>query len=144
MNNKKVISNNNEKLSTAPLASRARVVCHTQTYGVINNPVLVIPRACAPARVRSEANLASWRIKQFGGDYDPVAAIVDEAVAELSKRQPETDRLLWLKIANTIGWQKFADLLDEQRSIMRSRRLRNPAAAFHRRLQAFKPEGGAK
>ena len=120
------------------------MVCHTETYGVINNPVLVIPRACAPARVRSEANLVSWCIKQFGGDYDPVAAIVDEAVAELSKRQPETDRLLWLKIANTIGWQKFADLLDEQRSIMRSRRLRNPAAAFHRRLQAFKPEEGAK
>ena len=39
-----------------------------------------------------------------------------------------------IKIANTIGWEKFADLLDEQRSIMRSRRLRNPAAAFHKRL----------
>ena len=94
--------------------------------------------------MRSEANLKAWREKKFGGDFDPVAAIVDEAVAELSKGQPETDRRLWIKIANVIGWEKFADLLDEMRSILQSRHLRNPAAAFHKRLQAFKPKGGAK
>ena len=141
----KVTNTRGEKLSTTPSASRARGVCHTlESYGVINNPVFVIPRACAPARVRSEANLKAWREKKFGGDFDPVAAIVDEAVAELSRRQPETDSRLWLKIANVIGWEKFADLLDEMRSILQSRHLRNPAAAFHKRLQAFKPEGGAK
>ena len=139
------MKNNGEKLSTVPSASRARGVCHTlESYGVINNPVFVIPRACASARVRSDANLKAWREKKFGGDFDPVAAIVDEAVAELSKGQPETDRRLWLKIANVIGWEKFADLLDEMRSILQSRHLRNPAAAFHKRLQAFKPKGGAK
>ena len=118
---KKVINTRDKKLSTAPSASRAHGVCHTlESYGVINNPVFVIPRACAPARVRSEANLKAWREKHFGGDFDPVAAIVDEAVAELSKGQPETDRRLWLKIANVIGWEKFADLLDEMRSILQS------------------------
>ena len=52
--------------------ARKRVVCHTGVNE--NNPFLAIPRAHAPARrgVRSETALAAWRVKTFGGNYDPV------------------------------------------------------------------------
>ena len=111
---------------------------------------------CAPARV-NEAALAAWRMRTFGGDIDPVRAAVDDAVAAFSKRQPEDDRALWLKIANAIGWERFLEEYYGVLSIMgdcarRHRPLRNPAAVFHRRLQGIKPaptaggeagEGGA-
>ena len=124
-------------------ASRARVVCHTG----LNNSLKAIPRVCAPARV-NEAALAAWRVRTFGGDIDPVRAVVDDAVAAFSTRQPEIDRALWLKVANAIGWELFRELYFEELSIMadskrRGHPLRNPAAAFHRRLQGFRPRGGA-
>ena len=127
-----------------PAASRARVVCHT---GVIL-PSLGIPSACAGAR---EAALAAWRVRQFGGDFDPVRSAVEDAVAAFSRRQPDTDRALWLKAANVIGWDAFRELYHEQLSVMkdcarRGHPLRNPAAAFHKKLKALRPaetEGGA-
>jgi len=127
-----------------PAASRARVVCHTG----VNLPSLGIPSAGARAR---EAALAAWRVRQFGGDFDPVRAVVEDAVAAFSRRQPDADRALWLKAANVIGWEAFRELYHEQLSVMRdcARRghpLRNPAAAFHKKLKALKPtgtEGGA-
>ncbi len=127
-----------------PAASRARAVCHTG----VELPSLGIPSAGAGAR---EAALAAWRVRQFGGDFDPVRAVVEDAVTAFSRSQPDTDRALWLKVANVIGWESFREVYHEQLSVMRdsARRghpLRNPAAAFHKKLQALRPagtEGGA-
>ena len=131
-----------EVINRLESVSRARVVCHT---GVDSQPFGNIPGARPYTR---EAALAAWRVRQFGGDYDPVRAVVDDAVKAFSHRQPTTDRSLWLKVANAIGWERFQELYHEQLSIMedckrRGNQLRNPAAAFHRRLQGFRPEGGA-
>jgi hypothetical protein len=87
-------------------------------------------------------------MRTFGDDFDPVRAVVDDAVAAFSRRQPDADRALWLKAANVIGWETFRDVYFEQMSVMadcarRGHPLRNPAASFHRRLQAFRPKGGA-
>ena len=120
-----------------PETSRTRVVCHTG----VNMPSLGIPSAGAGAR---EAALAAWRVRQFGGDFDPVRAVVEDAVATFSRRQPTIDRALWLKVANIIGWETFREIYFEQRSVMvdsarRGHPLRNPAAAFHKKLQALRP-----
>jgi len=87
-------------------------------------------------------------VRQFGGDFDPVRAVVEDAVAAFSRCQPEVDRVLWLKVANVIGWDRFREVYHEQLSVMRdsARRghpLHNPAAAFHKRLQGIRLEGGA-
>jgi hypothetical protein len=89
-----------------------------------------------------EAALAAWRVRQFGGDFDPVRAVVEDAVAAFSRRQPTMDRALWLKVANIIGWETFRKIYFEQLSVMvdsarRGHPLRNPAAAFHKKLQAL-------
>ena len=61
-----------------PNASRAHTRTRGMSYGDINNiPLVVIPRACAHVREEngkphSEAALAQWRTKTFGGDFDPV------------------------------------------------------------------------
>lgn len=125
------------KVINRTTASRARVGCHTG----VNMPSLGIPSAGAGAR---EAALAAWRVRQFGGDFDPVRAAVEDAVAAFSRRQPDTNRALWLKAANVIGWDAFRELYHEQLSVMkdcarRGHPLRNPAAAFHKKLQALKP-----
>ena len=135
-----------------PSRARTRVVCHTGVNE--NNPFLAIPHAHAPARrgVRSEAALAAWRVKTFGGNYDPVRVAVDEAVAAFSSRQPEVDRDIWLKVANEIGYAAFRQKGDEmarivEASIERGNPLRNPAAAFQKRLNRYtghgKQKGGA-
>ena len=88
-----------------PQPSRARTRTRGMSYGDINNiPLSVIPRACAHARdengtPRSEAALAAWRTKTFGGDFDPVREAVEDAVNAFSYRQPEDDRRIWLKVA---------------------------------------------
>ena len=94
--------------------------------------------ACAHVR-DPEAYFKAWREAKFGGDFDLVAATVDDAVAAFSSRQPERDRALWLKVANAIGWGAFQDLYFEFLSIVedarrRGRPLRNPASAFQARL----------
>ena len=101
----------------SPDATRART--RGMSDGDINNiPLVVIPRACAHAREEngkphSEATLAQWRTKTFGGDFDPVRVAVDEAVSAFSMRQPEDDRRIWLKIANEIGFEAFRELYFE-------------------------------
>ena len=143
MNEKEVFNGQDARpggVINRPAASRARVVCHTG----VNLPSLGIPSAGAGAR---EAALAAWRVRQFGGDLDPVRAVVEDAVAAFSRRQPTIDRALWLKVANIIGWETFREIYFEQRSVMvdsarRGHPLRNPAAAFHKKLQALKPASG--
>ena len=133
-----------------PQPSRARTRTRGMSYGDINNiPVSVIPRACAHAREengtpRSEAALAAWRTKTFGGDFDPVREAVEDAVNAFSYRQPEDDRRIWLKVANEIGYEAFRELYIEQISIMRECKLRNPSAAFQNRLNRYTGHNSGK
>ena len=74
-----------------------------------------IPELCTTpsprARVREEsADFTAWRVKTFGGNFDPVREAVEDAIAEFSDRQAARDRSLWLKIANKIGYEAFRDL----------------------------------
>ena len=94
------------------------------------------------------AYFKAWRTAKWGGDFDPVAAAVDEAVAAFEGSP--SDRRLWLKIANRAGadafmdavWQKAAEIREDE---ARGRRLRNKAAAFQQLLnRRFPREGGAK
>ena len=133
--------------------ARKRVVCHTGVNE--DNPFIAIPRTREGAHardVRSKAALAAWRVKTFGGNYDPVRAVVDEAVAAFSSRQPEVDRAIWLKVANEIGFSAFKEKVVEMERIVvdcieRGNPLRNPAAAFQARLNRYtghgKQKGGA-
>ena len=86
---------------------------------------------------RSEVALTAWRVKTFGGDFDPVREAVEDSVNAFSYRQPEDDRRIWLKVANEIGYEAFRDLYLEQLSIMRECKLRNPSAAFQNRLNRY-------
>ena len=78
---------------------------------------MLIPELCtspsprARVRVREEsADFTAWRVKTFGGNFDPVREAVEDAIAEFSDRQAARDRSLWLKIANKIGYEAFRDL----------------------------------
>ena len=119
--------------------AHARVVRPT---GILKESLLDLPGA--RARVREEsADFTAWRVKTFGGDFDPVREAVEDAVAEFSDRQPARDRSLWLKIANKIGYEAFRDLHLEQLSIMRECKLRNPSAAFQNRLNRYTDHSSA-
>ena len=120
-----------------PQSSRARTHARVvRPTGILKESLLDLPGA--RARVREEsADFTAWRVKTFGGDFDPVCEAVEDAVAEFSDRQPARDRSLWLKIANEIGYEAFRDLYLEQLSIMRECKLRNPSAAFQNRLNRY-------
>ena len=110
------------------------------------------------ARVREKKPIAdrdayfkAWRNAVWGGDFDPIAVAVDEAVSAFSSSRSEadrqTDRSLWLKIANRVGLYAFLDAFDQKRSEMEQsrRRLRNPAASFQKLLnRRFPKDGGAR
>ena len=85
----------------------------------------------------------------FGGDFDPVRVAVDEAVSAFSTHQPDSDRAIWLKVANEIGYEAFLELYHEQKSILddcrrRGNPLRHPAAAFQARLNRYTGHGKRK
>ena len=117
--------------------SRARTHARAvRPTGILNESLIDIPGARARVRAKS-ADFTAWRVKTFGGDFDPVREAVEDAVAEFSDKQAARDRSLWLKIANAIGCEAFRDLYFEQLSIMRGCRLRNPSAAFQKRLNRY-------
>ena len=120
-----------------PQPSRARTHARVvRPTGILKESLLDLPGA--RARVREEsADFTAWRVKTFGGDFDPVREAVEDAIAEFSYRQAARDRSLWLKIANEIGYEAFRDLYLEQISIMRECKLRNPSAAFQNRLNRY-------
>ena len=133
--------------------ARTRVVCppcsHTE---ILKESLLDLPRTRARSGTRPWTDFAAWRIKTFGGDFDPVRVAVDEAVSAFSTRQPDSDRAIWLKVANEIGYAAFLELYHEQKSILddcraRGNPLRHPAAAFQARLNRYtghgKQKGGA-
>ena len=113
---------------------------------------------CAGARVRVGRPIAdkgayfrAWRNAVWGGDFDPIAVAVDEAVALFSCDKDHAgqnrDREMWLKIANRIGLDAFLDAFDQKRSEMANsrRRLRNPAASFQKLLnRRFPKDRGAR
>ena len=137
--------------------ARTRVVCppcsHTEILKESSCSRTTRARASAKAPIRDrDAYFRAWRDVSFGGDFDPVRVAVDEAVATFSTRQPETDRAIWLKVANEIGYEAFLELYREQKSILddcraRGNPLRHPAAAFQARLNRYtghgKQKGGA-
>ena len=145
-------------------ASRARVNCvpYSSQSGFIDKPCCS-QSTCARARVREglspirdhEAYFRAWRVAKFGGDFDPIRVAVDEAVVAFSSGNGEkgrsSDRRVWLKIANRVGFERFLDAFDEQASRLNEldrlgRHLKNPAASFQKLLNRRFPanaKGGA-
>ena len=67
----------------------------------------------------------------------------EEAVKDFGSRK---DFTIWAWYANRIGVNSFLEIYFEQKSVMKTCTLRNPAAAFHMRLKRFYAalkEGGA-
>ena len=129
--------------------ARARVVGHgSSPTEILKESLLDLPRTRARGGTKPQSDFAAWRVKTFGGDFDPVRVAVDEAVAELSVRAPARDRELWLKVANEIGYEAFRELYLVQKSIVddcrrRGNPLRAPAAAFQARLNRYTGHGKA-
>ena len=130
--------------------ARTRVVgLGSSPTGILNESLLDLPRTRARSGTRPWSDFAAWRIKTFGGDFDPVRVAVDEAVSAFSTRNPVRDRELWLKVANEIGYAAFLELYHEQKSILddcraRGNPLRHPAAAFQARLNRYTGHGKRK
>ena len=77
-----------------PQPSRARTHARVvRPTGILKESLLDLSGARARVREdgtpRSEAALAEWRTKTFGGDFDPVRESVEDAVNAFSYRQPE-------------------------------------------------------
>ncbi len=89
-----------------------------------------------------------WRKKHFGGDFDPIAVAVDEAVRAFSRKGPERDRAVWLRVANQIGEVAFRDKMRQMLSLIREAAencvaIHNKAAYFQRLLNSYtKHHGG--
>ena len=138
-----------------PPRARTRVVCPPCSHTEILKESSCSRTTGARTRVREGgkapirdrgAYFRAWRAAKFGGDFDPVSVAVDEAVAAFSSRQPETDRRIWLSVANEIGCDAFRELYHEQKSIVddcrrRGNPLRAPAAAFQARLNRYTGHG---
>jgi len=156
-----VMNNRSGVMNSAPRA-RTRVVCPPCSHTEILKESSCSRTTGARTRVRESGKVSirdrsayfrAWRAATFGGDFDPVRVAVDEAVAEFSVRQPETDRRIWLSVANEIGCEAFRELYLTQKSILddcrrRGNPLRAPAAAFQARLNRYtghgKQKGGAR
>ena len=141
-----------EVMNSLPRARTRVVGLGSSPTEILKESLLDLPRTRARGGTKPQADFAAWRVKTFGGDFDPVRVAVDEAVAEFSVRDPARDRELWLKVANEIGCGAFRELYLVQKSIVddcrrRGNPLRAPAAAFQARLNRYtghgKPEGGA-
>ena len=146
-----------EKVINTPCAC-VRVDClpYSSQSGYVHIPCSQTTGARARTRgiaIRCrEAYFRAWRIAKFGGDFDPIRRAVDEAVAAFSfgkdEAGMESDRSLWLKIANRAGLDAFLDAFDQKASEIEElerdqRRLRLPAASFQKLLnKRFPKEGG--
>ena len=95
-------------------ASRTRACVDCSQSGFIYKPISSQTTGArtrtreAHAAIRNpEAYFRAWREAKFGGDFDPIAVAVDEAVAAFSFHKGEAgrekDRGVWLKIANRAG-----------------------------------------
>ena len=110
------VMNTEAGVVNTPPRARTRVVCppcsHTEILkeSSCSRTTRTRMRAKAPIRDR-DAYFRAWRDVSFGGDFDPVRIAVDEAVAAFSTRQPDSDRAIWLKVANEIGYKAFLDFV---------------------------------
>ena len=105
---------------------------HTHT-GINNTSSL--DHARVRARAIPDEFITAWRERIFAElGEDPVKVAVSEAIKDLGQKK---DFTLWAWYANRIGVNNFLELYFEQKSIMRTSDLRNPAAAFHMRLKRF-------
>ena len=130
-------------------ASRARTHARVvRPTGILKESLIDLPgahaRVCAPTHAHENRDFAAWRVKMFGGDFDPVREAVEDAVTAFSDRQASRDRSLWLKVANEIGYEIFRDLYLEQCAIMRECKLHNPSAAFQNRLNRYTGHNSGK
>ena len=108
----------------------------------------------AHAAIRNpEAYFRAWREAKFGGDFDPIAVAVDEAVAAFSSGKCSDGQSVyfafWLKIANRAGLSGFIDAFDQKAAelhqlALQGRRLWNPAASFQKLLNKRCPKKGRK
>ena len=150
------VKNSGTGVVNTPPRARTRVVCppcsHTEILKESSCSRTTRARTCeggkAPIMDR-DAYFRAWRDVSFGGDFDPVRVAVDEAVSAFSTRQPDSDRAIWLKVANEIGYAAFLELYHEQKSILddcraRGNPLRHPAAAFQARLNRYTGHGKRK
>ena len=116
------VMNTGGGVMNTPPRARTRVVCPPCSHTEILKESLCSHTTGARTRVREggkapirdrapirdkAAYFKAWRTAKFGGDFDPVSVAVDEAVAAFSSRQPETDRRIWLSVANEIGCEAF-------------------------------------
>lgn len=131
-----VLANRGEKVINNSSRTRARGM--TYAYGDINITSNLSDHARARARTRrpfNDTEIAIWRERIFAElGEDPVKVAVSEAIKDFGL---EKDFTLWAWYANRIGVNNFLELYFEQKSIMRTSDLRNPAAAFHMRLKRF-------
>ena len=99
---------------------------------------------CSPPLARAHVDCRNYR-RQTGYKYiscsqttgagahaREIEAAVNDAVAAFGSPR---DFRIWAWYAHRIGLADFLELFFEQQSILRECRLRNPATAFHRRLQ---------
>ena len=99
---------------------------------------------CSPPLARAHVDCRNYR-RQTGYKYiscsqttgagahaREIETAVNDAVAAFGSPR---DFRIWAWYAHRIGLADFLELFFEQQSILRECRLRNPAAAFHRRLQ---------
>ena len=134
---------NSQPLSRAHAPARDEVV----RRDILDIPCSQTARAGAYAHVRNPAAyFKAWREAKFGADIDPVRAAVDEAVAAFSTKTPETDRRIWLKIANRVGADDFMRAVWLKQSENGSDRtvLRDTASAFQNLLNIMFPRPGTK
>ena len=116
----------------------------------INNMSLVPARA--RVRVRDpRAYFKAWRVAKFGGDFNPIEEAVNEALRAFKPANLDSNRRVWLKIANRVGYENFLDAVFQQLSLFAEwesgeKRFYNKAAIFQRLLnKRFPlPKGGAQ
>ena len=135
-------------------ASRARSPRHTRhTMVSTDTSNRDVRLTGAPARTHAKGaevgmytgkneRFKIWRRKKFGGDFDPIAVAVDEAVSAYSRKNPEQDRAVWLSVANEIGVGAFRDKMRQMEAHLRDAALAglaiyNKAAYFQGLLNRY-------
>ena len=112
---------------TSRAHARAYAVCSDDSQTIRQTRVLKEPISARPrARTRGVRLLAkfrAWRIKTFGGDFDPVAVAVDEAPSDVIEaalsQLSERDKAFARAVLDGKGWSELG----------------MPKATFYRRLK---------
>ena len=100
-----------------------------------------------------KAYFDAWRSATVGDSTDYLRIAVNEAVeafsSDKSAEAQESDRRIWLKIANRIGLERFLDAFDQKSAEIRElaargKRLASPSKSFQKLLNKRFPKGGAK